>query len=125
VIIGTPKELPGEQGANFHGGTGAYFVRTLLKNVPGSAFEYCRYIVLRPGSVIGDHPHLANEEIYFIISGHGVMQVDGEECRIEAGSAVLAKPGSHHGLRNDDTESMELFVVCATALKAQAEKPTH
>jgi len=117
MIIGIPTELPGEQAADFHGGKGAYFVRTLLKNVPGSAFEYCRYIVLGPGSSIGDHPHPANEEIYFIMSGHGIMQVDGEERRVEAGSAILNKPGSHHGLRNDDTESMELFVVCATALK--------
>jgi len=50
-------------------------LRTLLDGVPGSAFKYVRDLTLYPGSTIGEHPHSGDEEIYFIISGSGVMVV--------------------------------------------------
>ncbi len=116
MIIGAPEELPGKEDKGYHGGHGTYFVRTLLEKVPGSAFEHCRYIVLHRGASIGDHQHTTNEEIFFIMSGYGTMQVDGEQRKVSAGSAILNLPGSHHGLTNDGEEDLEIFVVCATAL---------
>ena len=113
MILGTPETVPGEQGRESHGGKGEYFVRTLLDQVPDSAFKYVRDLTLFPGSSIGNHLHSDDEEIYFIISGSGVMIVDGEERVVGPGSAVLTQSGSHHGLRNKGTEDLRIFVVCA------------
>jgi len=117
MIIGTPEEIPGKQDQGYHGGHGSYLVRTLLEKIPSSAFEHCRYIVLHCGTSIGDHLHTINEEILFIISGHGTVQVDGEERKASAGAGILNLPGSHHSLPNEGEGDLELFVVCATALK--------
>jgi mannose-6-phosphate isomerase-like protein (cupin superfamily) len=116
MIIGTPEEIPGTQGSESHGGTGEYFVRTLLDGVPGSSFKYVRDLILYPGSTIGLHPHTGDEEIYFVISGRGVMVVDGEERMVGPGSVVLTQSGSHHGLRNEGEEDLRIFVACAEAL---------
>ena len=89
MILGTPDAIPGERGQHSHGGAGDYFVRTLLDDVPGSAFKYARDLILYPGSSIGEHPHTGDDEIYFVISGSGVMVVDGKERVVGPGAAVL------------------------------------
>ncbi len=116
MIFGTPDTIPGERGHNSHGGAGDYFVRTLLDDVPGSAFEYVRDLILYPGSSIGEHPHSGDDEIYFVISGSGVMVVDGKEQLVGPGSAVLTLSGSSHGLRNAGDEDLRIFVACARSV---------
>lgn len=113
MILGTPETVPVEHSEAYHGGKGSFFRRTLLDGVPGSVFKYVRDITVPPGSVIGEHPHSDDEEVYFIISGTGVMVVDGEERVVGPGSAILTLSGSTHGIRNDATENLRLFVVCA------------
>lgn len=92
---------------------GDYFVRTLLNDVPGSAFKYVRDLTLYPGSSIGEHPHTGDDEIYFVVSGSGVMVVNGEDQVVGPGAAVLTLSGSSHGLRNAGDEDMRIFVACA------------
>ena len=113
MIIGTPQLIPGERGTKSHSGQGDYFVRTLLDEIPGSVFKYVRDLTLYPGSSIGEHPHAGDDEIYFVISGTGIMVVDDEEQRIGPGSVVLTLSGSSHGLRNDAEEDLRIFVACA------------
>jgi quercetin dioxygenase-like cupin family protein len=113
MIIGTAQEIPGTEDSDSHGGKGRYFVRTLLDGVSGSPFKYVRDLILYPGSTIGLHPHTGDDEIYFFISGTGLMNVDGEECVVGPGSVVLTQSGSQHGLRNDGEEDLRIFVACA------------
>lgn len=113
MIIGTPDTIPGEQSSGYHGGTGPHFRRTLLDGVPGSVFRYVRDIIVPPGTVIGEHPHFGEDEIYFIISGTGVMVVDGEERVVGPGTAVLSLSGSVHGIRNEGTEDLRFVAACA------------
>ena len=113
MILATPDLVPGERASASHGGAGAYFVRTLLEGVPLSAFKYVRDLVLYPDSTIGEHPHVGDDEIYFVISGTGTMSVDGEERAVGPGSAVLTLSGSCHGLRNEGVDDLRIFVACA------------
>ena len=116
MILGTPDTVPGEYSEAYHGGKGSFFRRTLLDGVPGSVFKYVRDITVPPGSVVGEHPHSDDEEVYFIISGTGTMVVDGEERVVGSGSAVLTLSGSVHGIRNEGAEELRLFVACARAV---------
>jgi mannose-6-phosphate isomerase-like protein (cupin superfamily) len=116
MILGTPDTVVGQQSSESHGGRGKYSVRTLLEEVPGSVFKYVRDLTLYPGSTVGIHPHSGDEEIYFIISGTGVMVVDGEERVLGPGSAVLTQSGSCHGLRNEGIDDLRIFVVCARVM---------
>jgi mannose-6-phosphate isomerase-like protein (cupin superfamily) len=66
--------------------------------------------VLHPGSAIGYH--LQNEdEIYYIISGTGQMQMNGKAFTVKAGDAILTRPGSSHGLKQ--TGSGDLTIIIA------------
>ncbi|ETN42163.1 uncharacterized protein HMPREF1541_04104 [Cyphellophora europaea CBS 101466] len=50
-------------------------------------------------------PHRHQQaEIYHITSGRGVMEIDGREQDVCAGSVVYIPGNARHGIRNDDPE---------------------
>jgi mannose-6-phosphate isomerase-like protein (cupin superfamily) len=69
--------------------------------------------VLHPGSTIGYH--LQNEdEIYYIISGTGEMQMNGETFPVKAGDAILTRPGSSHGLKQTGNDNLTIIIAYQT-----------
>jgi mannose-6-phosphate isomerase-like protein (cupin superfamily) len=59
------------------------------------------------------HAHPAQEQVYIIVRGVGLMKVAGEEQEVGAGTLVYVPPGSEHAIRNTGTET--LTYVSATA----------
>lgn len=113
MILRGPGNIEGIYGEKSHGGEGKYFVRTLLTDEFDSSMKYVRELTLEPGSSIGMHKHENDEEIYYVISGSGIMIVDDEENPVKEGDIVLTKSGSIHGLRNNTQDILKIFVVCA------------
>lgn len=95
-----------------HGGEG----KILFNRVWGAGdfsgpWNFVDYAVLPPGSSIGRHTHGANEELYLVLEGEGLMHLDGREFRVRPGSVVLNRPGGTHGLCNDRSDPLKLFVI--------------
>ncbi len=112
MILRGPANVEGQNASNSHGGNGDYFVRTLLTSEFSSKMKYVRELTLMPGASIGMHPHVNDEEIYYVISGEGIMQVDDEEKPMKMGDIVLTKSGSSHGLKNSGESDLKIFVAC-------------
>lgn len=55
--------------------------------------------VLAPEQATERHYHGRSEEIYFLLTGGGVMDVDGEEREVGPGDAVLIPSGAWHTFR--------------------------
>jgi mannose-6-phosphate isomerase-like protein (cupin superfamily) len=55
----------------------------------------------------------AVEEIYFIMSGTGVMKVGDEESDVKPGDAIWLPAGKPHALINNGTENIHILVVAA------------
>jgi mannose-6-phosphate isomerase-like protein (cupin superfamily) len=66
--------------------------------------------VLHPGAAIGYHPQ-KEDEVYYILSGEGVMQMNGKEFPVKPGDAILTRPGSSHGLRQTGKDDLTLIIV--------------
>jgi mannose-6-phosphate isomerase-like protein (cupin superfamily) len=97
---------------NAHGGEGKIlFNRVLGADDFRGPWNFVDYAVLPPGASIGLHTHGANEELYLVLAGEGLMHVDGREFRVREGSLVLNRPGGTHGLSNDGEDSLKLLVV--------------
>ncbi len=64
---------------------------------------------IHPGCSIGVHPHEDTEEIYLVLSGHGIATIDGREQRVRPGDVIVNHPGCSHGLRNDTEEELRIF----------------
>ena len=69
---------------------------------------------IEPGqaSEIFLHQH-AQPEVYYILAGHGVVQISGEEYALEPGSLVFIPGDAPHGLRNTGDEVLRLLYIFA------------
>ncbi len=65
--------------------------------------------VLHPGAAIGYHLQ-KEDEVYYILSGTGVMQMNGAEFPVKAGDGILTRPGSSHGLKQTGKEDLVLLI---------------
>lgn len=71
--------------------------------------------MLPPGCAVSPHHHLNLEEIYYIVSGRGLMTVDGDAREVGAGDAVYIPRGHRHSLKNTGIEPIKLILVCGPA----------
>lgn len=98
------KEEPGSH--NGGGNTTAYPFFSKDKSLK-IAF---RKRILHPGSSIGYHLQKENE-IYYILSGKGILKMNGNDITVSAGDAILTKPGSSHGLKPAGNEDLAVLIT--------------
>ncbi|MFQ5713724.1 MAG: cupin domain-containing protein [Candidatus Scalinduaceae bacterium] len=70
--------------------------------------------ILKPGVSIGIHRHEHDEEYYYIISGKGIITLDGNEFEVGPGDITAVYPGGSHGLRNHTDGNLRVIVVSVT-----------
>lgn len=91
-----------------HNGGGSTIGYSFFSKADGLKMVF-RKRVLHPGSAIGYH--LQNEdEIYYIISGIGEMQMNGKSFPVKAGDAILTRPGSSHGLKQTGKNDLVIII---------------
>lgn len=67
---------------------------------------------LAPGQATDRHYHRQAEEIYYIVEGGGLMEVEGVEREVGVGDAVLIPPDAWHTLRAG-LDGVRLLCCCA------------
>ena len=110
IIVSDTKS--GSEVIGVHGGTGLMhwkrFVTGLMMHAPWDSFEHNR---LEPGAAVGEHVHSRTEEIYFIVSGKGMMKYNSEEFEVVPGDLIMTPLNGRHGIKNHGTEVLEFVVV--------------
>jgi mannose-6-phosphate isomerase-like protein (cupin superfamily) len=91
-----------------HNGGGQTVGYSFFDKTPGLTLVF-RKRALKPGSAIGYHEQ-HEDEIYYVLSGRGVMTVDGKPFDVGPGTAVLTRPGSSHGIRQTGPEDLVLLI---------------
>ena len=71
--------------------------------------------MLPPGRAVTPHHHREIEEIYYVVSGQGLMTVGDDTREVNAGDAVYVPKGHRHTLRNNGTEPIRLILICGPA----------
>lgn len=69
--------------------------------------------IVGPGIRTAPHFHPNTEEIYYILSGHGIMYLAGEERSVGRGDAIAIPPGSVHWIENQSHEDLVFLCACA------------
>jgi mannose-6-phosphate isomerase-like protein (cupin superfamily) len=98
-----------------HDGGGQTVGYSFFKNVPNLKIVF-RKRALKPGSGIGYHEQ-KEDEIYYVLSGRGLMTVDGKTFEVGPGTAVLTRPGSSHGLKQTGSEDLVILINYEPAAK--------
>lgn len=70
---------------------------------------------ISPGCTTEPHYHKVTEEIYFIVSGSGIMWFSERSKRVTQGDAIAIPPGQVHSIQNDGVAALKLLCCCAPA----------
>jgi mannose-6-phosphate isomerase-like protein (cupin superfamily) len=98
-----------------HNGGGETIGYSFFSRVPKLGLAF-RKRILKPGAAIGYHLQ-TEDEIYYVLSGRGVMTLDGKDVIVEPGTAVLTRPGSSHGLKQTGPEDLVIMINYAVPVK--------
>ena len=71
-------------------------------------------IKIPAGVEVVPHHHVM-EEVYYIVSGEGIMMVEDEEVVVKAGQSVIISPHQWHNIRNHLDQELRLIVTCVPA----------
>lgn len=106
-VLEHEKDLAKEQRPP-HDGVGMSTAYSFFANAPGLKLTF-RKRVLKPCAVIGYHLQ-TEDEIYYVVSGTGVMKMNNENLALKAGDAVLTRPGSSHNLQQTGSEDLVVII---------------
>jgi mannose-6-phosphate isomerase-like protein (cupin superfamily) len=91
-----------------HNGGGQTVGYSFFDKTPGLTLVF-RKRALKPGSAIGYHEQ-KEDEIYYVLSGRGVMTVDGKTFDVAPGTAILTRPGSSHGIKQAGPDDLVMLI---------------
>ena len=77
----------------------------------GATGSELSFQTLVPGQDSGFlHTHKTHEELYFILKGEGLYQVDGEQFAVSEGAVIRVSPDGKRALKN--TGTTDLVMLC-------------
>ncbi len=93
-----------------HGAIGMSTAYRISDAIPAPrSFEF-RKRALHIGAAIGIHP-IDHDEIYYVLSGTGVVHSDGIENELKAGTAAWLYKGANVGIRQTGSEPLVLIIA--------------
>jgi len=69
--------------------------------------------VIEPGQRTRRHSHGVSDEVYYILSGEGVVTLGANTYAVEPGSCLLLPAGTVHSARCDGPEALRILCLCA------------
>jgi mannose-6-phosphate isomerase-like protein (cupin superfamily) len=91
-----------------HNGGGETVGYSFFAKTPNLGVVF-RKRALKPGSGIGYHEQ-KEDEIYYVLSGRGIMTIDDKSFDVTPGTAVLTRPGSSHGLKQAGPDDLVIMI---------------
>ena len=93
-----------------HGAIGMSTAYRISDTVPAPrSFEF-RKRALHVGAAIGVHP-IDHDEIYYVVSGTGIVHSDGTERELGTGMAAWLYKGARVGIRQTGAEPLVLIIA--------------
>jgi mannose-6-phosphate isomerase-like protein (cupin superfamily) len=97
---------------NYLGGQGtAQYRRCLHPEVFLTNWSYVDHLILPSGTSEGRHRHTGVEEVYYVMSGNGVVQINGKTAPVTKGDVVPVLLREIHSFRNNGSEDLELMII--------------
>jgi quercetin dioxygenase-like cupin family protein len=103
-------ELPG----HFGGALSKLIVTP--ENTSTKYFDF-RLSTYQPKGFVEEHTHDVEEQIYYILEGEGLMELDGAKKIIHPGLTIFIPPKVKHALYNTGTKDLTFLVVTSPPLK--------
>jgi quercetin dioxygenase-like cupin family protein len=109
------EERKTEKVERANGGAGFIMKESLLKQ--DQLGEHCKMfsrVIIKPDCELGYHEHHGETETYYILSGKGMYDDNGESFSIEAGDVLFCEDGNGHGAKNTGDEDLVFMALILT-----------
>ncbi len=101
-----------EKDQDVAGGKGVmYRDKLLLGDRLGGTTTTVSRIVLEPGTSLGYHQHVGDNEMYYILEGNARYTENDIEYNLVPGDMAFCEEGSFHGIVNSGDEIMSFMAV--------------
>ena len=92
-----------------HQGGGRSTAYSFFAHAPNLGLVF-RKRALHAGAAIGYHKQ-DEDEIYYVVSGTGLLTLNGVESVVGPGTAILTRTGSSHALRQRGSEDLVVIIA--------------
>lgn len=72
----------------------------------------------QPKGYVAPHKHKVQEQIYHVIQGEGLMELDKERFVVRKHDCIFIPPGVEHAIYNSGLEDLVFFVITSPAKDA-------
>jgi mannose-6-phosphate isomerase-like protein (cupin superfamily) len=80
------------------------------------------HAMVRPGESTLPHRLKRSREIYYILSGEGIMHIDGESALVRFGQAIFIPPGAVQHIQNTGAFDLSFLAICDPPWTAEEEE---
>ncbi len=102
------KDIPWQEPPGHYGGFSKYLVNDENEGSRYFDFRISRYPIK---GRVEPHTHEVAEQIYYFISGTGVVQHGTDQIVVVPGNTMFVPPGLLHGVENTGDEDLVFVVV--------------
>lgn len=111
-MIHRQSDMTVEIRSNLRGGAGDLPFRHLFsKEELGGRADLLAAVTLQPGESVGEHPHVSNGEVYWILSGSATVTEDGQAAILQPGDAEFCAGGHTHSIYNHTQEPVTFLAL--------------
>lgn len=91
---------------------GGAFSKMLVRPEPcgSKALDY-RVSVYQPRAYVAPHKHRIQEQIYHVLDGEGLMEIEGKRTVVRKDDVVFIPPGTEHAIYNTGMVDLRFIVV--------------
>ena len=109
VVIRNVAEVPWQQFPNHFGG--ALSKPLVMPQTAGSRHLDYRISMYQPMAYVELHAHKVQEQIYHVLEGEGLMDIDGERRLLRKHDVIYLPPGTMHAIQNSGLVDLVFLVV--------------
>ncbi len=66
---------------------------------------------MQPGDSEVLHYHRIAQQFFYMLSGEGVLEIEGRDFRLAAGAGIQVVPGALHRIRNESANQIRFLVI--------------
>jgi len=91
---------------------GGAYSKMLVRPEPcGSKTLDYRVSVYQPKAYVAPHRHRIQEQIYHVLDGEGLMELEGERTIVRKDDVIFIPPGVEHAIYNTGMTDLRFIVV--------------
>jgi mannose-6-phosphate isomerase-like protein (cupin superfamily) len=110
-LIGNIAEVPWKEFPNHFGG--ALSKPLVAPQTAGARHIDYRISMYQPMARVALHRHRVQEQIYHVLEGEGLMQIDGKAHVVRKHDVIFLPPGVEHDIENTGLVDLVFLVITA------------